>query len=44
LIKRLKDDAEGQPTLIGTFIQRPLLYDLSEFQRESGITSNPYFE
>jgi len=43
LAKQLVEDADGNLELVGTFIQRPLLYDLAAFARESGDEQLPYF-
>ena len=39
LVKKITEDADGNLSLIGTFIQRPLLYDFA-FDRESGNEAN----
>ena len=44
LMKKLTEDTDGNLALVGTFIQRPLLYDLKAFDRESGNESKPYFD
>ena len=44
LMKKLTEDTDGNLTLVGTFIQRPLLYDLKAFDRASGIEAKPYFD
>ena len=44
LMKKLTEDTDGNLALVGTFIQRPLLYDLKAFDRESGNESNAYFD
>ena len=43
LMKKLTEDTDGNLALVGTFIQRPLLYDLKAFDRESGNEALPYF-
>ena len=43
LVKKLAEDMDGNLQLDSTFIQRPLLYDLKAFDRESGHEANPYF-
>ena len=44
VMKKLTEDTDGNLAMIGTFIQRPLLYDLKAFDRESGNESKPYFD
>jgi hypothetical protein len=44
LIKKITEDTDGNLNLVGTFIQRSLLYDLEAFDRESGKEALPYFE
>jgi len=44
LVKKVVEDPDGGLSLIGTFIQRPLLYDLQSFDRESGNQPQPYFD
>ena len=44
VMKKLTEDTDGNLSMIGTFIQRPLLYDLKAFDRESGNESKPYFD
>jgi hypothetical protein len=44
LMKKITEDTDGNLSMIGTFIQRPLLYDLKAFDRESGFQPQPYFE
>ena len=44
LMKKLTEDTDGNLNLVGTFIQRPLLYDLAAFDRASGIEAKPYFD
>ena len=43
LVKKIKEDMDGNVSLDATFIQRPLLYDIEAFDRESGKEALPYF-
>ena len=44
IVKKIIEDTDGKLSLVGTFIQRPLIYDLASFARASGKETLPYFE
>ena len=44
LVKKLVEDTDGIVSLVATFIQRPLLYDLKSMDRESGNEAKVYFD
>lgn len=43
LVKKLVEDTDGVVNLVGTVLQRPLLFDLQQFDRESGNAASQYF-
>ena len=45
LVKKIIEGTDGNLSLVGAFIQRPLLYDLAAFERMSGRNeAKPYFD
>ena len=43
LVKKITEDPDGDLSLVGTFIQRPFLYDIGRFDRESGNEAKTIF-